>query len=58
MIRSDQTDDLYGSKAILSEADTQEKEEEKAALLDEYKDFVPMFERMKAAVWYFKGEAQ
>ena len=48
VIRSDRRMTYTAVNAILSEADTQEKEEEKAALLDEYKDFVPMFERMKA----------
>ncbi len=48
VIRSDRRMTYTAVNAILSEADTLEKEEEKAALLDEYKDFVPMFERMKA----------
>ena len=47
VIRSDRRMTYTAVNAILSEADTKEKEEEKAALLEEYKDFVPMFERMK-----------
>ena len=47
MIRSDRRMTYTAVNAILSEADTKEKEEQKAGLLEEYKDFVAMFERMK-----------
>ena len=44
VIRSDRRMTYTAVNAILSEADTKEKE---AGLLEEYKDFVAMFERMK-----------
>lgn len=47
VIRSDRRMTYTAVNAILSEADTKEKEEQKAGLLEEYKDFVAMFERMK-----------
>ena len=47
VIRSDRRMTYTAVNAILSEPDTEEKQAAKEALSEEYKDFVPMFQRMK-----------